>query len=152
MERLESRSQLLTTIVNSLPDPIAITDAANDIVVQNRQAEQLLLANDTDSGGRRRAVEINNLLFTSFLARSVMTGGVLANARELNLVDPDEGADLLFEVLARPLSSAGSGTGDQFLSVLRNITDLRRASHELESQIQRVRLAGLEQPRASGIG
>ncbi len=149
-ERLETRMQLLTTIIDALPDPIAITDAANDIVVQNRQAEQLLLAQEADSSGRRRAVEINNLLFTSFLARSVMTGGVQATARELNLVDPDEGTDLLFEVLARPLldvAAGGSVGGEQFLSVLRNVTDLRRASRELEQQIQRVRLAEIHATR-----
>jgi len=142
-ERLDTRMQLLETIVDSLPDPIAITDPANDIVVQNHQAEHLLLARDSDSGGRRRAVEINNLLFTSFLARSVMAGGVSATARELNLVDPDEGTDLLFEVLAHPLPDVGVNSG-RVLSVLRNVTDLRRAAHELERQMQRVRLAEID--------
>ena len=46
-------------------------DARNDIVVQNRRAEHLLVSRESDSEGRRRAVEINNLLFTSFLANSM---------------------------------------------------------------------------------
>ncbi len=145
-DRLDSQRDLLTAILNSLPDPIVITDASNDIVVHNRRAEHLLTIKDTDSEGRRRAVEINNLLFTSFLSKAVMAGGVHADARELNLVDPDEGTDLLFEVLAHPLSSEISREGS-FVSVLRDVTDLRRAAGELERQIQRVRLAEIDATR-----
>ncbi len=86
------------------------------------------------------------MLFTSFLARSVMTGGVHATARELNLVDPDEGTDLLFEVLTHPLPESGPNSG-RVLSVLRNVTDLRRAAHELERQVQRGRLAEMDATR-----
>ena len=67
-----------------------------------------------------------------------MMGGSTGGARELNLVDPDEGSDLLFEVLTHPLG-ARVGPQDAVLSVLRDVTDLRRASHELERQVQRVR-------------
>ena len=139
-ERLDQQRDLLTAIVNSLPDPIVITDASNDILVQNRRAEHLLSFTEQDSEGRRRAVEINNLLFTSFLSRAVMEGGVRSGSRELNLVDPDEGTDLLFEVLAHPLAG-GSSPGGSYVSVLRDVTDLRRAANELERQVQRVRLA-----------
>ena len=66
-----------------------------------------------------------------------MTGGVQATARELNLVDPDEGTDLLFEVLAHPLRRTSRPQQDAVLSVLRNVTDLRGAANELERQIQR---------------
>jgi signal transduction histidine kinase len=145
-DRLDMQRDLLTAIINSLPDPIVITDASNDIVVHNRRAEHLLTIKETDSEGRRRAVEINNLLFTSFLSKSVMAGGVQSGARELNLVDPDEGTDLLFEVLARPLSMDISRDG-AFVSVLRDVTDLRRAAGELERQIQRVRLAEFDATR-----
>ena len=72
---------------------------------------------EDDSPGRRRAIELNNLLFTSFLAKAVMTGGQSGGPRELNLVDPDEGNDLLFEVLAHPLGER-VGPEDAVLSVL----------------------------------
>src|SRR5438046_3789031 len=51
-----------------------------------------------------------------------------------------EGGDLLFEVLAHPLGER-VGPEDAVLSVLRDVTDLRRASHELERQMLRVRQA-----------
>lgn len=145
-ERLDEQRDLLTTIINSLPDPIVITDAATDIVVQNRRAEHLLSSGELDSEGRRRAVEINNLLFTSYLSRSVIGGPrAQGGARELNLVDPDEGNDLLFEVLAHPLHE--SSRQGAFVSVLRDVTDLRRAVAELERQVQRGRLAEIDATR-----
>ena len=138
VDRLGQQSERFRVMVNSLPDPVVITTAANDIIVQNHRAERLLQVREEDSIGRRRAIELNNLLFTSFLAKAVMTGSQLAGPRELNLVDPDEGNDLLFEVIAHPLGER-VGPEDAVLSVLRDVTDLRRASNELERQIQRVR-------------
>ncbi len=145
-DRATKERDRLTSIIDSLPDPIVITNAANDIIVQNARAERLLNTRESDSEGRRRAVEVNNLLFTSYLARAVMTGGLQSGPRELNLVDPGEGTDLLFEVLAHPLGGEAQGAG-AVLSVLRDVTDLRRAGHELERQMQRVRLAEFEATR-----
>ena len=96
-ERLDQQRDLLSALINSLPDPIIITSSTADIVVQNKRAEHLLSMKERDSEGRRRAVEINNLLFTSHLAKTAMGASVESGARELNMVDPDEGADLLFE-------------------------------------------------------
>jgi PAS domain S-box-containing protein len=141
-DRLNRERDRLTLMVDSLPDAVVITNAANDIIAQNRRAVHLLAFGEDDSPGRRRAVETNNLFFTSFLSRAAMVGSGFrgADARELNLVDPDEGSDLLFEVLAHPLGER-VGPEDAVLSVLRDVTDLRRASHELERQVQRVRQA-----------
>ena len=137
-ERLSQQRERLTLMVDSLPDPIVITNAANDIIAQNQRADRLLHVRDDDSAGRRRAIELNNLLFTSFLSKAAMMGAAQGGARELNLVDPDEGNDLLFEVLAHPLGER-VGPEDAVLSVLRDVTDLRRAANELERQVQRVR-------------
>ena len=142
--QLDEQSSLLISIINSLPDPIVIINAQHDIVVQNRRAEHLLSMGEGDSEGRRRAVEINNLLFTSHLSKAAMAGGAAAGSRELNMVDPDEGTDLLFEVLTQPLNEAGHGAT---VSVLRDVTDLRRAAGELERQVQRVRLAEIDAKR-----
>ncbi len=139
-DRLSQQRERLTLMVDSLPDPVVITNATNDIIVQNDRAERLLHVREDDSAGRRRAIELNNLLFTSFLSKAAMTGGQHGGPRELNLVDPDEGNDLLFEVLAHPLGER-VGPEDAVLSVLRDVTDLRRAANELERQVQRVRQA-----------
>ncbi|HEX6925083.1 MAG TPA: ATP-binding protein [Longimicrobiaceae bacterium] len=144
-EEIEQQRDLLTTIVNALPDPVLITDADNRILLENRRAEALFTSAEGDSDGRRRAVEINNLLFSSFLTRSNVSGNG-ANSRELNLVDPTEGGDLLFEVLTTPLPSAL--VGDRaMVSVLRDVTDLKRATTELEHQFKRLRQAELKARR-----
>lgn len=153
----DPQSVLLMSIVNSLPDPVVIINAGHEIIMQNRRAEHLLCVRDGDSEGRRRAVEINNLLFTSHLAKLAavtadQTGDVdvvevalvREGARELNMVDPDEGNDLLFEVLTQPMEEAGVGA---IVAVLRDVTDLRRAAGELERQVQRVRLAEFDATR-----
>ncbi|HKO15316.1 MAG TPA: ATP-binding protein [Gemmatimonadaceae bacterium] len=142
-ERLSQQRERLTLMVDSLPDPVVITSAGNDIIAQNSRAERLLEVREGDSPGRRRAIELNNLLFTSFLAKTVMMASPGSGPRELNLVDPDEGHDLLFEVLSHPLGTR-VGPADAVLSVLRDVTDLRRAANELERQVQRVRLAEIK--------
>ncbi|MFL5593380.1 MAG: ATP-binding protein, partial [Gemmatimonadaceae bacterium] len=145
--RLDQQREMLTTIMNSLPDPIVIINAQRDIVAQNKRAEHLLFTSDKDSEGRRRAVEINNLLFTSHLSRAAMDTHEGSGSRELNLVDPDEGTDLLFEVLTHPLGPGEGTQAGSTVSVLRDVTDLRRASNELERQVQRVRLAEIDAKR-----
>jgi len=142
-DRLVKERDRLTLMVDSLPDAVVITNASNAIITQNKRAEHLLSVGEDDTPGRRRAVEMNNLLFTSFLSRAAISGSrssLDSESRELNLVDPDEGDDLLFEVLAHPLGER-VGPEDAVLSVVRDVTDLRRASHELERQVQRVRQA-----------
>jgi len=146
-DRLDQQRGLLTAIVNSLPDPIVIINSESDIVVQNRRAEHLLSVGSKDSEGRRRAVEINNLLFTSHLSKTAMGAKEGGGSRELNLVDPDEGTDLLFEVLTHDLGQVKGSQEGSTVSVLRDVTDLRRAANELERQVQRVRLAEIEAKR-----
>jgi PAS domain S-box-containing protein len=145
--RLDQQREMLTAIVNSLPDPIVIINASHDIVVQNSRAEHLLSVGDKDSEGRRRAVEINNLLFTSHLSKAAMGSKEGSGSRELNLVDPDEGTDLLFEVLTHELAGPDGSQAGSTVSVLRDVTDLRRAANELERQVQRVRLAEIDAKR-----
>lgn len=137
--QMEQQRDLLTTIMNALPDPVLISDSDNNILLENRRAEALFTTDDGDSDGRRRAVEINNLLFSSFLTRST-TAGTGSDSRELNLVDPTEGGDLLFEILTTPLPSSLVGE-KAMVSVLRDVTDLKRATTELEQQFKRLRQA-----------
>jgi PAS domain S-box-containing protein len=139
LARLARQRDILTEIVNAIADPVILTNAQADIVLSNRRAEQLLTRTDEDSDGRRRAIEVNNLLFSSFLTQAEIGGGrSMPASRELNLVDTHEGTDLLFEVLALPLGALGEGS---MISVLRDITDLKRAVNEMEVQFGRSRAA-----------
>jgi signal transduction histidine kinase len=140
---MEGQRQLLTAIVDALPDPVLVTDAGSRVLLENARARALLTSGAGDSEGRRRAVEINNLLLSSFLSRAEEPG---TGARELNLVDPSEGGDLLFEVLATQLPELLAGQGAS-VSVLRDVTDLKRAATELEQQFKRMRQAEVKSRR-----
>ena len=129
---------MLTAIVNALSDPVILTNERNDIVLANQRDESVLISTEDSIEGRRRAIEVNNLLFSSFLTQTVI-GGRSSRTRELNLVDPTDGSDLLFEVIVMPLEISQGEPG--VVSILRDITDLKRALTELEVQFNRSRVA-----------
>jgi PAS domain S-box-containing protein len=137
--KLDRQRDLLTGIINGLPDPVILTNQQNDILLANDRADQLFGGGADASEGRRRAVSINNLLFSSFLTQAAITSEPVGT-RELNLVDPGDGSDLLFEILSVPLPSSVVGEGAA-ISILRDITDLKRAVAELEAEFGRSRAA-----------
>ena len=47
--RLDQQRELLTAIINSLPDPIVIINSAHDIVVQNRRALRMASRSSSSS-------------------------------------------------------------------------------------------------------
>src|SRR6202022_1895634 len=55
-------------MLNGVGDAVLVTDSNNDTVMQNRRAELLFRASDEDSAGKRRAVWMNNFLFTAALS------------------------------------------------------------------------------------
>jgi PAS domain-containing protein len=62
--------------------------------------------------------------------------------RELLLVDPLEGSDLLFELLSSRAKDERQGT--YVVSILRNVTDLARAKEEIEESYRTLRIAQAE--------
>jgi signal transduction histidine kinase/PAS domain-containing protein len=135
---LDRERQLLYNIINAVTDPILLTDSSGKLIIGNRHAEQLFAARDDESEGRRRAVALNNMFFSSALASRAMdqTG---TTARELVLVDPDDGSDLLFEFLTSSVKEFQEDSA--LVSVLRNVTDLGQARRELEENYRRLHMA-----------
>src|SRR5438552_3901215 len=80
-------------------DPVLVADAQNDILHFNRRAEHLFRATDEDSAGKRRAVSMNNFLFTAALSGWSLERGTRGANREVTLVDPIDGSELIFEVI-----------------------------------------------------
>ena len=136
--RFRRERSLLYSIVNAVPDPILLTDTEGRILVANARAEALFAPQEGESEGRRRAVALNNMLFSSALSQTALEA-TSALRRELLLVDPVEGSDLLFELLSTVATDSREGTG--IVSILRNITDLRRATEEVEENYRKLRLA-----------
>ena len=135
-QRLQRDRRQLSTIINAVTDPILLTDGEGRIIIANARAEALLATDDDQSEGRRRAVALNNMLFSAALTRQSIEG-VGAPRHEVPLVDPVDGSDLLFELISTTTTGAREGTG--IVSVLRNVTDLQRATAELEENYRKLR-------------
>jgi PAS domain S-box-containing protein len=138
---MDRERHLLYSIINAVTDPILLTDPSGKLIIGNARAEQLFAVRADESEGRRRAVELNNLFFSSALAGRLVEHQFSPAARELVLVDPEDGSDLLFELLTSPISIERDSSA--VVSVLRNVTDLWRARQELEANYRRLSEAEL---------
>jgi PAS domain-containing protein len=138
-DRKQSRERtLLYSIINAVTDPILLSDTEGRLLTANARALTLFTATEEESEGRRGAVRMNNMLLSSALSSKAIeeTG---AARRELLLVNPVDGSDLLFELLSTVTEDPRHGTG--VVSILRNVSDLRRASEEIEENYRKLRLA-----------
>ena len=133
--RLDRDRNLLQAVIDAVSDPILLTDTEGRMLIANNTAERLFAAKEGESEGRQRAVALNNMLLSAALSWSAATSEPLR--RELLLVDPNEGADLLFELISAVVTDTTHGTG--VVSILRNVTDLRRATEEVEENYRRLR-------------
>ena len=139
VDRKQGRERsLLHNIINAVTDPILLTDVEGRLLIANARALTLFTASEEESEGRRGAVRMNNMLLSSALSSKAIeeTG---ATRRELLLVNPVDGSDLVFELLSTVTEDPRQGSG--VVSILRNVTDLRRASEEIEENYRKMRIA-----------
>ena len=136
--RLRRERSWLQHVLNAATDPILFTDTEGRLLIANTRAELLFSATDDVSEGRRRAVQLNNMFFSAALSRRSLGEGE-PGRRELVLVDPTDGSDLPFELLSTVVSDPREGTG--VVSILRNISDLRQATQQIDENYARLRVA-----------
>src|SRR5437667_1860124 len=135
--RLQRERELLLNIINASPDPILLTDPEGRMIISNARADALFSTKEGESEGRHRAVALNNMLFSAALSQQAIESG--AARRELLLVSPSEGSDLLFELLSSVVQHPREGTC--VVSILRNVTDLRAATEQIEENYRRLKVA-----------
>lgn len=135
--RFGRERSLLHGVINAVSDPILLTDSDGRLVIANTRAENLFVSREDESEGRRRAVSMNNMLLSAALAGRAMERDHARN--ELLLVDPNEGSDLLFELMSQPVREGDGEVG--IVSVLRNVTDLGRASAEIGETYEKLQRA-----------
>jgi len=129
VRKLQRERQWVESIMKSVANPIVLTNMDNEILIQNRRAEQLFSDLHEASEGKRRALEMNDLLFSAYLSSAAVASEKIVG-RDLTLVDPLEGSDIHFEVISTPaLDTRGARIG--MVSIFRDVTDLRRANEEL---------------------
>jgi PAS domain S-box-containing protein len=139
--RFGQERMLLYSIINAVTDPILLTDTEGKLIIANSHAEKLFAAPDDASEGWRRAVSLNNMLFSAALSSLAMDSAE-SMRREVLLVDPIEGSDLLFELLSSRAHDERQGT--YVVSILRNVTDLARAKEEIDESYRTLRTAQAE--------
>ena len=133
-ERHAVEKEWLWWMANAVPDPLVLFDQDHEILLRNIHAERLLAASPEDSEGKRRAIELNNFLLSAALSTFTLDQGA-GLGRELTLVDPIEGNELLFEVIAQPATNLQTGeTG--LVAMLKDVTDLRRATETLQGTLE----------------
>jgi PAS domain S-box-containing protein len=143
--KLQRERQWIESIMKSVADPIVLTDLDNQILLQNRRAEELFSGSANAGEGKRRALKMNDLLFSAYLSSAaVSSSGVVQ--RDITLVDPMEGSDIHFEVISTPAVNArGEPLG--LVSIFRDVTDLREANEELARNFSKLQQAEAESRR-----
>jgi PAS domain S-box-containing protein len=127
--KLQRERQWIESIMKSVADPIVLTDLDNEILLQNRRAEELFSGSANAGEGKRRALKMNDLLFSAYLSSATVSSSEVVQ-RDITLVDPIEGSDIHFEVISTPAANArGEPLG--LVSIFRDVTDLREANEEL---------------------
>jgi PAS domain S-box-containing protein len=143
--KLQRERQWIESIMKSVADPIVLTDLDNEILLQNRRAEELFSGSANAGEGKRRALKMNDLLFSAYLSSAtVSSSGVVQ--RDITLVDPIEGSDIHFEVISTPAAnSRGEPLG--LVSIFRDVTDLREANEELARNFDKLQHAEADSRR-----
>ena len=132
---------LLYNIINAVTDPILLTDTEGRLLIANPRALTLFTASEEESEGRRGAVRMNNMLLSSALSQQGhrRDGGRAPRAAARRSRGR---SDLVFELLSTVTEDPRQGSG--VVSILRNVTDLRRASEEIEENYRRLRIAEVQ--------
>ena len=143
--KLQRERQWIESIMKSVADPIVLTDLDNEILLQNRRAEELFSGSANAGEGKRRALKMNDLLFSAYLSSATVSSSEVIQ-RDITLVDPIEGSDIHFEVISTPAANArGEPLG--LVSIFRDVTDLREANDELARNFSKLQHAEAESRR-----
>lgn len=138
MRDMEITIAQMATVMQSMADPVILTDTQHRVIMQNRAAEKFFKVPDEMTEGLVRAVELNNLLFSAALSSMLVSGS--DSHRDLTLVDAIEGEEMLFEAVSAP-TYGPDGIQIGTVTVMRDVTDLRRADQELRLNYDRLREA-----------
>lgn len=143
--RLEWERALVRSIVETVLDPLLLTDSERRIVIANSRAALYFSSEVGDGEDRRRAVSRNNALLSAALSRRAIEEGRV-DRRELPLVDPLDGSDRLFELTSTPIMTPERGEVTAVVTILHDLTEqmeknalyeeLKKASSLLEEKVR----------------
>ena len=135
----------LDLVIDSVADPILVTDPGGNTVMMNAPAEHLFTAPEASSPETQRVVQANDAHFSSFVSNLFFEGGVLRRSGRINLADPATGAALPMEAISGKIMSE-QGEVTALVTILHDRTEelerarlyeeLKRASAELELKVR----------------
>jgi signal transduction histidine kinase len=134
----------LNLIIDSVADPIVVTDEEGAISLMNTPAERLFSAHAGAGEEAQRIVRANDAHFSSFVSGLLSTGGDTTRRGEIGLVSPGTRQPVPVEAFAaKMLSDLGELTA--VVTILHDRTEdleraslyeqLKRASDELEGKV-----------------
>jgi signal transduction histidine kinase len=141
-ERYAIEKEWLWWMVNAVQDPILLSDESNVVLLHNTNAERLFKSNPDDSPGKRSAIQMNNVFLSAALSKFNLDQGA-SFGRDLTLVDPVEGNELLYEVICKPATNLRTSERG-LVSVLKDVTDLRRATEQIRRSLADLQAANAE--------
>jgi signal transduction histidine kinase len=139
-----AESDRLNLIIDSVADPIVVTDASGATSLMNEPAECLFTIKQRSSGLEQRWVQANDAHFSSFIA-GMLVSADQRRVGEIGLMDPRTGEAMPVEAIAgKILSEHGELTA--VVTILHDRREaiektnlyeqLKQASDELERKIQ----------------
>ena len=139
-----AESDRLNLIIDSVADPIVVTDAGGATSLMNEPAERLFTTPAGANGAVQRAVQSNDAHFSSFIA-GMLVSADKRRVGEIALVEPRSGGPMPVEAIAgKILSDHGELTAvvtilhdrREALEKARLYEQLKEASGELERKVQ----------------
>jgi signal transduction histidine kinase len=139
-----AESDRLNLIIDSVADPIVVTDAAGGISLMNEPAERLFTVQPGASGAEQRWVRVNDAHFSTFIA-GMLVSADRRRVGEIGLIDARTGEAMPVEAIAgKVLSETGELTAvvtilhdrREALEKAQLYEELKQASGELERRIQ----------------
>jgi len=135
----------LNLVIDSVADPIIVTDQEGEISLMNNPAERLFTMPVGSGEDAQRIVRANDAHFTSFVSGLLSTGWETTRRGEIALIDPSTGKHVPVEALAaKMLSDIGELTA--IVTILHDRTEaieraqlyeqLKEASEQLEGKVQ----------------
>src|SRR5579871_1006104 len=136
MRDMEITIAQMGTVMQSMADPVILTDTQHRVMMQNKAAEHFFKAPDEMTEGLVRAVELNNLLFSATLSSMLVSDG--DSHCDLTLVDVIEGEEMLFEAVSAP-TFGPDGTQIGTVTVMHDVTELRATDQKLRANFEKLR-------------
>ena len=133
---------LLYSIINAVTDPILLTDTEGKLIIANSHAEKLFAAPEEASEGWRRAVALNNMLFSAALSTSAVGHG---GARPPRAAAGRSAGRVRSAVRAAQLAAPRtSGRAPTWCRFCATSPTWRRAKEEIEESYRTLRVAQAE--------